>query len=565
MTPSQRAKKKLLRRVRAGGSSRPRTEPDTTRTLCLLLNRMAARVGVAVDMDTRVRVAPDGSTLKRTGTMGSSLATLVDNMAAETMALPETAPASAQEESSKKVDEDAKSPTFLSFKSPTTWLSGNGVSQRSSGVIAPVLKHEYDSVRVPGCLPFEIDCALDVEGQHTISWKSDIQLAGSAPLPSANGRGKRSSLAETPCLPVGKCNLYTFPSVTKTVCEEDGKIKELTYRPTGDQLKALCLLVKTLAVSEDIDMTEQPDEVGAFPMHALVVSNDEMALELAVEIFEARPELLTRVHTTHRNGLPLFVGESFLHILCVNSQEAMLLTLLELSMRELTTAQVETLLHSQAHGVFFHDHPMVMYGGTALSYACVFDLRRAANKMLDSGLVTLNDPSSRCKLTGFLPVHAVTANGLRKTLAWMTEELPIEDRADVRAFTTVGQLNSLELHSLQSLQLSAKLGNQRMFKDILRKHTELPSARRRRRRRRSHRRGRLATKECSLPLARSPPSLPPSYPSHCQPSDAPHGDPTRDAPLLQADSARFSGSGARSLSTGSISMGSTRRAAARAT
>ena len=50
-----------------------------------------------------------------------------------------------------------------------------------------------------------------------------------------------------------------------------------------------------------------------------------------------------------------------------------------------------TLLRSQAAGVFFNDLPMRFYGGTALSYACCFNLRQAVLAMLQTELVTFDD------------------------------------------------------------------------------------------------------------------------------------------------------------------------------
>ena len=64
--------------------------------------------------------------------------------------------------------------------------------------------------------------------------------------------------------------------------------------------------------------------------------------------------------------------------------------------------------------------PMRMYGGTALSYACCFDLRMAVEALLETRLITLNDRSDACAVSGFLPIHAVTASSLEATYEWMT-------------------------------------------------------------------------------------------------------------------------------------------------
>ena len=256
--------------------------------------------------------------------------------------------------------------------------------------------------------------------------------------------------------------------VAATVVGEDGKESVRKYRCEGKQLQALHLLLKAIFLSESEMMSTLSDEVGAFPVHALVVANNPEALELAAEIFEANPLLLTTLHTTTRLGLPLFLGESILHILCVNQREAMLLRLIALAVENLNDADLNNLILAQTTGVFFESPPMRLYGGTALSYACVFDLREAVNALLDTGLVSFNEQSSRCKLTGFLPLHAVMANGRRGVYEWMTKQLPWERRADTSLLTGEGTIADLRLEHLTTLQLSAKLGNNRMFMEILR-------------------------------------------------------------------------------------------------
>lgn len=61
---------------------------------------------------------------------------------------------------------------------------------------------------------------------------------------------------------------------------------------------------------------------------------------------------------------------------------------------------------------------MNFYGGTPLGYACCFSLKHAAKAMLDTKLITLDSPGARCEVSGFLPLHAVTANGLKDMYNW---------------------------------------------------------------------------------------------------------------------------------------------------
>ena len=41
--------------------------------------------------------------------------------------------------------------------------------------------------------------------------------------------------------------------------------------------------------------------------------------------------------------------------------------------------------------------------------------------MLDTGLVSLDSDSVRCGISGFLPLHAVTANRLKDMYNWLTD------------------------------------------------------------------------------------------------------------------------------------------------
>ena len=52
----------------------------------------------------------------------------------------------------------------------------------------------------------------------------------------------------------------------------------------------------------------------------------------------------------------------------------------------------------------------VLYGGSPLSYACVFGLKRLVAKLLETQVVSFE--SGRDAISGLLPLHAVAANGL---------------------------------------------------------------------------------------------------------------------------------------------------------
>ena len=342
--------------------------------------------------------------------------------------------------------------------------------RRGTTAAAIEINLKFSGLKVAGVMPSKVDCSLDTVGQHTIQWQGPIAIKGETP--AGKGKTRRSSvmsdLTSGNSLPTGSCNLYTYPTITVEAIGEDGKVAERKYKVEGAQLQALHHLVRAIFLSKTEALSRSSDEVGAFPIHALVVGNTPEALELATEIFEAKPSLLTILHTTSRAGLPLFCGESTLHILCVNQREAMLVRLLALAQEKLGKSELDALLHSQANGIFFESQPMRIYGSTALSYACVFDMREAIESMLATGLVSLNSQRSRCKLTGFLPLHAVIANGRRSVFEWLTKQLPWEQRGDASLITSRGSIRGLSLQSLNAMQLAAKLGQSQMFMEILR-------------------------------------------------------------------------------------------------
>lgn len=78
--------------------------------------------------------------------------------------------------------------------------------------------------------------------------------------------------------------------------------------------------------------------------------------------------------------------------------------------------------------------------------------------MLDTGVVNLNDRNDACVLTGFLPIHAIVANGRLDMFDWMTRELPRELRADGEARTATGRLG-YRMSALTPVQLAALLGD----------------------------------------------------------------------------------------------------------
>jgi hypothetical protein len=352
-------------------------------------------------------------------------------------------------------------PTSLNPKNYKLWNAAR--RQRINRLIT---KHPLE-LKTSSLAPRRLEVVLDVESQHTLSWTHSVG-------PTAKGLAPGGPLANLGVdrddeLPAGSCNLYLFPEVIvkggKTARYPMGR-----FRAQGAQLQLLNQLLTEIALYPGSALFGTPDQVGAFIIHALVVCNSRESLDLSWKLYQAVPSLLKQLHVNHRAGFPLFTGESAFHICCVNKQEELLCLMLDLAVRKLSAAELETLLRSQATGVFFESMPMRFYGGTALAYACCFELRGAVLAMLATKVVSLNERRDACEITGFLPLHAVTANGLKAMYEWLTKEIPDEMmRADESLLTEVGRMTSLGLHCLSTLQLAVRLGDSSTFKHILQK------------------------------------------------------------------------------------------------
>ena len=152
-------------------------------------------------------------------------------------------------------------------------------------------------------------------------------------------------------------------------------------------------------------------QVGAFPIHALTVCNSPESIALVLELCRQRPDLMSLTHVRHRAGMPIFLGESTLHIFAVNQREAELVELVQLAMDGLSVSAARALFRSPAEGLFFGSKPMLFFGGTALAYAIAFELADAVRAILATGLCELNEREAACPLSGFFPLHAAVACG----------------------------------------------------------------------------------------------------------------------------------------------------------
>ena len=267
----------------------------------------------------------------------------------------------------------------------------------------------------------EFDCS----GQHTITW--------GAPLCA---RGEPSLI-----LPAATCNLYRYPLIEPADESED---RPADAQETELLVQLLLLLAADAGTKKEITpMFDAPDKVGAFPIHALLVGNSEASLDATWRLMEANPTLLEQTHTTASFGLALFNGESSLHVASVNKQEELLVKMIDLGERTLSSDACKTLLNHQARGVFFKDTPMNMYGGTALGYAATFGLKKAVTRMLATKHVALDE--NPCEQTGFYPIHAVVANRRPDMYDFLVNEHKANQKLPLSTFSKLGPLTPLQL------------------------------------------------------------------------------------------------------------------------
>ena len=363
-------------------------------------------------------------------------------------------------------DSPAAGSSAEAVATPTSTTSSSRLSIRAFAHFlfrkkkAAVVEGQKFTIEVPlqGFEPSRVAVTLDIDAPHTLSWEVDIRETDK--LTEVNDVGD-----EEAALPKGTCLLYTYPKVRQVRHRE---IEPTGAAPSKAGLRALSQILRRFA--EETNAFSCCDGVGAFPIHALVVCNTPASLELSMDIYREYPQLLLQ---THAPSGP-FSGESSLHILAANKQEALLLELVNLATEQLGLAEVEQLLTVHTEGVFFTGLPMRFYGSTVLGFACSFGLRDAVRALLGTGHVDLNRRESACKVTGMLPIHAVVANSDEDMYDFLTEQLPRKWRADPLQQTRVGHhAGSLELAGVSAMQLGATLGDRALVRHILRKQCDI--------------------------------------------------------------------------------------------
>ena len=324
----------------------------------------------------------------------------------------------------------------------------------------------------------------DMTSQHTLSWDEPI---------TATLWDTELKCDVAVSLRPGSCNLYTFPKVvwktpaapskgflslvTSAVAANKKKFDVLE----GAYLELLKLVFFTIADSHlERDVLKLPDWSGACSVLAMMVSNNQAALDCCMGIYKRWPEMIAVPH------LPgFFVGENAFHVLAVNSQEDTLVDLIKMAHELLSREQIKEAFSSQAMGVFFSGPPMNQYGGTPIAYAASFCMRRAVATYLSlakddkvRGSIDLNASDQLCVKSGFSPMHAAVCNGFASMYDFLVDlpELGLNEtlKGDEKLKSGIGNVPECLARygsGLTPLQLACQLGLHDVFDHILRRPT----------------------------------------------------------------------------------------------
>ena len=269
--------------------------------------------------------------------------------------------------------------------------------------------------------PFRVE--LRSGSQHTLRWDHVLRAASAA---DAEDVGTAASQLASALLPAGECNLYHFPTVTL-----DGS--DAFHPPvilSGARLEVLSRLILAVCgaptpsalpaatsappAAEDIDVgATVVDASGALILHALALANTNASVDTCLALMARRPALIA---ATHSSGM--FAGETVLHVLAVNRRQEDSLALLALAEEHLADGDGEVHLHnllnSPAVGEWFEYEPCSLYGASPLSFLCAFGADKVLSHILSTPVlsrhVRLNNPTSACPISGFLPLHVAAAH-----------------------------------------------------------------------------------------------------------------------------------------------------------
>ena len=294
-------------------------------------------------------------------------------------------------------------------------------------------------VSIDGLFPTMFSVTWNVTGtghQHLLTFPA-LRLSKDAP----------------PALPAGSCNLYQHPSVVPN------DPNEATAIVAEDAVAVLDKLV--IALFTTTDLLDGVDGVGAFPDHALNVSNTTESLRLMQQVYALRPALLQRVHLPGRRFADdgkLFTYESSLHIFTVNKRESECIKSLKIATERLSRNEVTEMLRHQCTGAFFQDKPMCDYGGHAMAFAAGFGQIDVCAACVALGHREWKD--WRCELTGYLPVHVATVRNQGEMVDWLV------------AHFGIAQL-SAEAAGFTPLLLATRLGHQDLVRRLLKHDHEV--------------------------------------------------------------------------------------------
>jgi hypothetical protein len=353
---------------------------------------------------------------------------------------------------------------------------------RAESASAQVLRAEVYSVPVLGGRT-TLSVTFDASGPHLLSWCTEGPPPDGFPLPMGSTclyawpqttpvvhaftrQSTRQGSNKSPTSRQGG----SAPTPTPAAAEDLGKGQPKVVTPSA--AGELVLREILLWLATHTTALESHDAVGAYPVHALAVCNTDASLELLMGVLKCKPHLLLDVHSASGP----YAGETLLHVAAANRREELLLRLLSFASTSIERRELKALLRSQAAGAFFQQVPLCWFGGTALSFACVFGMRRAVRELVfGTGLVSLNAREDCCTTSGFLPIHAAVASGDPAMWDYLAGEgedaLPHSCCADARAVTAVGKAPGRQgfLPNLSALQLAARLGHHGMVRHILRR------------------------------------------------------------------------------------------------
>jgi hypothetical protein len=280
-------------------------------------------------------------------------------------------------------------------------------------------------------------------GRHTLSWERQANTEA------------------------GSCDLRSYPMLLPSTVDS---VKGIV--PTSEELQLLEALTIHVCTHKTITRDQIRDNFGAHPVHCLLLSNTEEAMQAFEVIVTKVPGLMTLAYSAGP-----FEGQTCMHMLAVNRREAQIVRLLDLAPTHLTPEQRRHLISQHAGGRFFKEKPMVLYGGSAFAFMVRFGLKKAIYMLwrdmrwAAERRILLDDEVAYCSASGFLPLHVAVAAGNAGMYHFLTEGLrnipPLHRGANPEALTRSGTSLS-EPSDLTPLALAALLGKVDMCEHIIR-------------------------------------------------------------------------------------------------